>query len=76
MKVYQSHKTVAANPMSRLDYNIYRGWGLPDDEDGTDEGYLIEDLYGGKSNHPDHMGYISWLPKQQFDEGYTDVTLK
>ena len=72
MKIYQSHKKVTASPMSRLDYNAYRGWELPSDENGEDEGYLVEYLDGGESNHPDHKGYISWSPKRQFDEGYTE----
>ncbi len=70
-KVFQSHKKVTATPMNRLDYNVYRGWELPSDEDGTDEGYLVEYLDGGTPNHADHKGYISWSPKEQFDNGYT-----
>lgn len=73
MKRYISHKQVTAKPMNRLDYNTYRGWELPADEDGTDEGYLVEYVDGGKPNHPDHAGYISWSPKEQFDNGYTEV---
>lgn len=74
MKIYQSHKKVTAAPMNRLDYNKYRGWELPSDENGEDDGYLVEYLDGGESNHPDHKGYISWSPKRQFDEGYNEVT--
>jgi hypothetical protein len=68
--IYVSHKQVKPTPMNRLDYNVYRGWELPSDEDGSDEGYLVEYLDGGKPNHPDHKGYISWSPKEQFDNGY------
>ena len=70
MKKYIGSKIVAARPMSRQEYNEYRGFTLPDNEDGTDEGYLVEYLDGGKPNHSDHTGYISWSPKQQFDNGY------
>ena len=73
MKVFKSHKEVSPTPMSRQDWVEYRGWELPADEDGTDEGYLVEYLDGGKPNHPDHKGYISWSPKEQFDNGYTEV---
>ncbi len=59
--------------MNRLDYNIYRGWELPSNENGSDEGYLVEYLDGGESNHPEHKGYISWSPKAQFDNGYSEV---
>ena len=73
MNVYKSHKKVTATPMNRLDYTNYRGWELPVDENGSDDGYLVEYLDGGKPNHPDHKGYISWSPKEQFDNGYSEV---
>lgn len=73
MKTFKSHKLVTATPMNRLDYNIYRGWELPTNESGSDEGYLVEYLDGGESNHPAHKGYISWSPKSQFDNGYSEV---
>ena len=40
MMMYIGVKTVNAKPMNRLDYNKFRGWDLPADEDGTDEGML------------------------------------
>ncbi len=70
-KLYRSHKLVSATPMNRIDYNIYRGWELPSNENGSDEGYLVE-YVDGESNHPEHKGYISWSPKAQFDNGYTE----
>ena len=63
-------KIILALAMTRLAYNDYRGWDLPADEDGSDEGYLVEYTDGGKSNHPDHAGYISWSPKAQLDNAY------
>jgi len=70
-EVFINHKKFTRIPMNRLEYNKYRRWELPADEDGSDEGYLVECLDGGKANHPNHEGYISWLPKNQFDESYT-----
>ena len=67
MQKFIGLKLVIAVAMTRLAYNDYRGWQLPEDEDGTDEGYLVEYLDGGKPNHPNHAGYISWSPKEQFD---------
>jgi hypothetical protein len=69
--IYESHKLVTAIPMNRAAYNVYRGWKLPANEDGLDEGYLVEYLDGGKPNHEAHKGYISWSPKEQFDNGYS-----
>lgn len=63
-------KIVLALAMTRLAYNDYRGWALPADENGADDGYLVEYTDGGAPNHADHAGYISWSPKAQFDNAY------
>lgn len=74
MQQHIGTKLVTAQPMTRQEYNDYRGWALPADEDGTDAGYLVEYLDGGKPNHPKHAGYISWSPKAQFDAAYRPTT--
>jgi hypothetical protein len=66
-------KIVKSKPMSRLAYSDYRGLKLPADENGADEGYLVEYLDGGKPNHPDHAGYISWSPKVQHENAYLNM---
>ncbi len=63
-------KEVKAFKMNRQEYNDYRGWELPSDENGLDDGYLVEYLDGGKSNHPNHEGYISWSPSEVFERAY------
>ena len=68
---YIGVKVVDGTPMNRQEYNDYRGWTLPSDEDGADEGYLVEYHNGSPGNHPDHKGYISWSPKEQFDNSNT-----
>ena len=70
MEQYTGTKNILARPMNRADYNDYRGWDLPADEEGSDEGYLVEYTDGGASNHPDHEGYISWSPAVVFDKAY------
>jgi len=60
MQTYIGTKISDAKPMNRQDYNDFRGWELPADEDGSDEGYLVR--------YED--GYISWSPVTQFDEAY------
>jgi len=67
-------KQILATPMTRQEYNDYRGWQLPVDENGADEGYLVEYTDGGRSNHPHHIGYISWSPKDVFENAYQDQT--
>lgn len=63
-------KEIFAVPMSRAEYNLYRGWELPADEDGSDAGYLVEYLNGGKPNVEGHLGYVSWSPKAVFIDAY------
>lgn len=60
MKDYIGVKVVTAELMSRGEYNEYRGWKIPSDENPEDEGYHIR--------YPD--GYESWCPKKQFNEAY------
>lgn len=70
---YIGTKIILALAMTRLAYNEYRGWDLPADENGADEGYLVEYQDGGKPNHSGHAGYISWSPKEQFDAAYLPI---
>lgn len=67
MKRYIGTKIVAAKTMTRLEYNQYRCWELPENENGSDQGFLIEHLEGGESEHDNH---VSWLPKELFDKTY------
>ena len=60
MEEYIGTKIVKAEPMNLGDYNNYRGWMIPEDEDPEKEGYLVK--------YPD--GYVSWSPKEIFEEAY------
>ena len=73
MKTYIGTKVVRAVAMTRFAYNALRGWMVPADENGADEGYLVEYLDGGKPNVPGYAGYVSWSPKEQFDKAYVSV---
>lgn len=70
---YVGTKRVKAAPMNRAEYGAYRGWGVPDDENPAEEGYLVEYLDSQKPNHPKHKGYISWCPKDVFERTYKRV---
>lgn len=63
-------KLINAYPMTRQAYNDFRGWQLPADENGADDGYLVEYLDGGKANTEQYSGYVSWSPKEVFDNAY------
>lgn len=62
MKKYIGTKMIEAREMNRGDYNKYRGWTIPENENPEDEGYLVK--------YSD--GYESWSPKKQFEEAYKD----
>ena len=54
---------VEAEPMTCGDYNKYKGWTIPENENPSDEGFLVK--------YSDN--YISWSPKQAFDEAYSEI---
>ena len=57
MQHYIGVKLVDGTPMTLGDYNQYRGWTIPSDEDPQKEGYLVQD----------EDGYESWCPKENFE---------
>ena len=71
-KLHIGIKLILAIAMTRIEYNNYRGWELPEDEKhlANENGFLVEYLDGGKTNHPDHEGYISWSPEDVFNNAY------
>jgi hypothetical protein len=72
-KTYIGTKVIKGAPMTRGEYNAYRGWVPPVDEEQNVDGYLVEYTDGGKPNHPDHAGYISWSPADVFEGSYRAV---
>ncbi|MEM8575901.1 MAG: DUF2829 domain-containing protein, partial [Pseudomonadota bacterium] len=62
-------KSIRAIPMTRQAYNDLRGWDLPEDEDGSDEGYLVE-YPDSPPNTAGYYGYISWSPADVFEASY------
>lgn len=60
MEQYIGTKIINAEPMTRGDYNIMRGWVIPADENPEDEGYVVK--------YSDD--YVSWSPKGTFEDAY------
>lgn len=60
MKDYLGVKMLKARPMTLGDYNAYRGWGIPANENPESEGYLVQ--------YAD--GYESWSPRVAFESAY------
>jgi len=74
MQKYIGTKTLRARPMTRGEYNNYRGWTIPANEDQNEGGYLVEYEDGGKPNDGRHQGCISWIPANVFEKAYRPVT--
>lgn len=72
MKKYISTNEINAKPMNRQDYNDFRGWDLPKDENGADEGYLVEQTTNSKANTEEYKGHVSWFPKEMFEKLYKE----
>lgn len=70
MNKFIGTKEILATPMTRGEYNEYRGWTIPDNEDPNEAGYLVEYTDGGKPNDDRHAGYISWSPADVFNRAY------
>lgn len=66
MQKYIGVKQVSAKPMTRGDYNDYRGWTVPKDENPNDEGYMVK--------YADD--YVSWSPKETFEKSYHIVGVR
>ncbi|NFG21974.1 Gp49 family protein [Clostridium botulinum] len=63
MNKYIGTKLLQAKPINLGDYNKYRGWIIPENENPKKEGYLVK--------YPD--GYESWSPKEIFEKSYLKV---
>lgn len=60
MEKYIGTKLIEAEPMTRGEYNTYKRWETPENENPEDEGYLVR--------YADN--YESWLAKEIFEETY------
>lgn len=69
LKLYQCHKKVHATPMSLGDYNNFKGWTIPENENPDDSGYLV--VYSKDTDDE----YVSWSPKHVFDDGYSECEI-
>jgi hypothetical protein len=59
-ETYIGTKMIEALSMTRGEYNNFRGWTIPSNENPNDDGFLVE--------YED--GYISWSPKKTFEAAY------
>lgn len=60
MDRYIGTKVIEARPMNLGEYNKFRGWSMPSDEDPARPGYQV--------TYED--GYLSWSPSTAFESAY------
>lgn len=60
---YIGTKLIKAEPMNLGDYNKFKGWTIPANENPETEGYKVE--YSDS--------YVSWSPKDVFEQSYLKV---
>lgn len=70
MTAFIGTKSVLATDMTLGAYHEYRNLELPENYSPLDQGYLVEYVDGGNPNDEHHKGYISWSPKEVFDNAY------
>lgn len=63
MEKYLGVKLIEAEVMNLGDYNKFKGWTIPEDENPLREGYLV------KYNDD----YVSWSPREAFEEAYRPI---
>ena len=66
MDLYIGTKMIEAESMTRGEYNIFKGWTIPENENPNDEGYKVK--YSSD--------YISWSPKQAFESAYKKMNIE
>lgn len=69
--LYAGTKLLKATPMTRGQYNAFRGWDMPPGEDCNDPGYTVE--YQDRLGQPNiagFEGYVSWSPANVFEATY------
>ena len=63
-QVIAHNLAATAQPMTRLEYNQYRGWAVPEGEDPSDPGYLMD--FGSHS---------AWWPADVVDKAFMVLPL-
>ena len=57
-------KVLKGRPLNLGDYNKFRGWTIPENEDPLKPGFIVE--------YED--GYVSWSPEEVFNSAYRKTT--
>lgn len=58
-----STRLMQTEEMTRGEYNVFRGWSIPEDENPYDKGYKVTDT----------TGHVSWIPLEQYERNFLKV---
>lgn len=58
-----STRLMQTEEMTRGEYNIFRGWTIPQNENPDDKGYKVTDT----------TGHVSWVPEEQYNRNFLKV---
>lgn len=70
MQRYVGTKVINAKAMTRQEYNNFKGWTLPENENGNDAGYLVRYIDTRLAEVDSNKPYVSWSPKEIFEASY------
>lgn len=69
-KTYVRTGRVNATPMTRGDYNVLRGWTVPEGENPDEAGFFLEEADHMSPNVRGFTGHVSWREKGFFNTVY------
>ncbi len=78
MEKYTGTKTIKAKVMTRGDYNKFREWDIPENENPNESGYLVgySDAKGNfDGSLKEGCHYLSWSPADVFEASYVKNTI-
>lgn len=58
-----STRLMQSEEMTRGEYNTFRGWTIPENENPHDKGYKVVD----------NTGHVSWIPLEQYERNFLRV---
>ena len=65
MQQHIGTKVVSSTPMTRAEYNEYRGWELPGNEDGRQQGSALACVTDGRTGRRLGTGGVTAEPKKK-----------
>ena len=72
-KGYLNQSVVEARKMTLGQYNILRGWVLPENESADALGWLVVNKSTSGRNVDGYEGYVSWVPEGVFEQIYEEI---